>query len=145
MPTPGSNARGSRESLEQRAFETVEHWRIGNASFTGTRPSQDLKAPVKIERNSDEDDVPFASEEVEAARIMYDAFRAVKGPDGEVIDTERWSAETETRVEVRSQERHAPVPSPFAAFAIASRNPGSDSFHARAPRLTVFRPILAKP
>ena len=32
---------------------------------------------------------------------MYDAFRATKGPDGELIDTEEWSAETEARVEVR--------------------------------------------
>ena len=30
-----------------------------------------------------DDDEMFAAEEVEAAQIMFDAFRAVKGPDGE--------------------------------------------------------------
>jgi hypothetical protein len=102
MPTPGSGSRGTREALEQRAFETVEHWRIGTASFTDARPAESpaSKSPIKIGRQ-DGSDAPFASEEVEAARIMYDAFRATKGPDGELIDTEDWSAETEARVEVR--------------------------------------------
>lgn len=102
MPTPGSGSRGTREALEQRAFETVEHWRMGTASFTEARPAESpvSKSPIEIERQ-DGSDAPFASEEVEAARIMYDAFRATKGPDGELIDTEDWSAETEARVEVR--------------------------------------------
>ena len=83
MPTPGSGSRGTREALEQRAFETVEHWRIGTASFTEARPAESpaSKSPIKIGRQ-DGSDAPFASEEVEAARIMYDAFRATKGPDG---------------------------------------------------------------
>lgn len=97
MPTPGSSSRATRA-----AFETVEHRRIGTASSTGARPAESpvSKSPIKIERE-DGSDAPFASEEVEAARIMYDAFRATKGPDGELIDTEDWSAETEARVEVR--------------------------------------------
>ena len=52
-----------------------------------------------------EDDDYFAAEEVEAAEIMYEAFRATKGPDGHPIDTERWSLETESRVQVRERER----------------------------------------
>jgi hypothetical protein len=32
---------------------------------------------------------------------MFEAFRATKGPDGQPIDTERWSADTEARVQVR--------------------------------------------
>ncbi len=101
MPTPGSSSRETREALESRLFETVEHWRIGTAAFAGDRPAESpaSKSPIKIGREGGSD-APFASEEVEAARIMYDAFRATKGPDGELIDTEDWSAETEARVEV---------------------------------------------
>ena len=40
----------------------------------------------------------FAAEEVEAAQIMFDAFRAVKGPDGELIDTARWSSSADAQV-----------------------------------------------
>ena len=101
MPTPGSSSRETREALESRLFQTVEHWRIGTAAFAGDRPAESpaSKSPIKIGREGGSD-APFASEEVEAARIMYDAFRATKGPDGELIDTEDWSAETEARVEV---------------------------------------------
>ena len=61
---------------------------------SGTGPR---KTPIK----DDQGTMPFAKEEVEAAQIMYDAFRATKGPDGVVIDTELWSVETDARVEVR--------------------------------------------
>ncbi len=98
MPIPGSYSRGARP-VEHHPYETVEHWRETSAPFSGVnRPG---KSPIKGQRPFDPDDVPFASEEVEAARIMYDAFRATKGPDGEVIDTDLWSQETEARVEVR--------------------------------------------
>ena len=48
-----------------------------------------------------DDDEMFAAEEVEAAQIMFDAFRAVKGPDGELIDTARWSSSADAQVKVR--------------------------------------------
>ena len=32
---------------------------------------------------------------------MFDAFRAVKGPDGELIDTARWSSSADAQVKVR--------------------------------------------
>ena len=44
----------------------------------------------------------FLKEEVEAAQMMYDAFRAIKGADGSVIDTRDWSEGTAIRVKVRS-------------------------------------------
>ena len=138
MPTPGSSSRATRA-----AFETVEHWRIGTASSTGARPAESpvSKSPIKIERE-DGSDAPFASEEVEAARIMYDAFRATKGPDGELIDTQDWSAATEARVEVRrptSAFAHHPFPlesgpSPHAQFTPRRANlplptPNADADH----------------
>jgi hypothetical protein len=73
---------------------------------------------------------------------MYDAFRATKGPDGELIDTEDWSAETEARVEVRrltsAFARHPfPLesgPSPHAQFTPRRANlplptPNADADH----------------
>ena len=167
MPTPGSGSRGTREALEQRAFETVEHWRIGTASFTEARPAESpaSKSPIKIGRQ-DGSDAPFASEEVEAARIMYDAFRATKGPDGELIDTEEWSAETEARVEVRRPTsafaRHPfPLesgPSPHAQFTPRRANlplptPNADADHPattsppprRSPRHTPNRHRRSSP
>lgn len=44
----------------------------------------------------------FLKEEVEAAQMMYDAFLAIKGADGSVIDTRDWSEGTAIRVKVRS-------------------------------------------
>ena len=162
MPTPGSSSRATRA-----AFETVEHWRIGTASLTGARPAESpvSKSPNKIERE-DGSDAPFASEEVEAARIMYDAFRATKGPDGELIDTEEWSAETEARVEVRRPTsafaRHPfPLesgPSPHAQFTPRRANlplptPNADADHPattsppprRSPRHTPNRHRRSSP
>lgn len=55
--------------------------------------------------DEDEDDAAwFAAEEVEAAEIMYEAFRATKGPDGQIIDTEQWTVETKSRVQVRDAQ-----------------------------------------
>ena len=48
-----------------------------------------------------DDHLYFAAEEVEAAEIMYEAFRATKGPDGQPIETKQWSMETASRVQVR--------------------------------------------
>ena len=77
---------------------------------------------------SAEDADSFAADEVEAARIMFDAFRATKGPDGERIDTARWSAETEARVEVRANAREAPTRAPHDSSGLgAQRAPGSRS------------------
>jgi hypothetical protein len=45
---------------------------------------------------------------VEAADIMYEAFRATKGPDGRLIDTERWSEETESSVRVSANLNPTP-------------------------------------
>ena len=44
----------------------------------------------------------FLKEEVEAAQMMFDAFRAIKGADGSVIDTRDWSEGTAIRVKVRT-------------------------------------------
>ena len=82
---------------------------------------------------SAEDADSFAADEVEAARIMFDAFRATKGPDGERIDTARWSAETEARVEVRANAREAPTRAPHDSSGLgAQRAPGSRSFGRRS-------------
>ena len=51
----------------------------------------------------------FLKEEVEAAQMMYDAFRAIKGADGSVIDTRDWSEGTAIRV--RCAPSHAPLQS----------------------------------
>lgn len=122
MPTPGSSSRGTREALEMRLFETMERWRLGTASSDGDRPAESpvSKSPNKVGRG-DVSDAPFASEEVEAARIMYDAFRATKGQDGELIDTEDWSAETEARVDVR-RSSDAFARHPFPRDTRSARN-----------------------
>ena len=53
----------------------------------------------------------FLKEEVEAAQMMYDAFRAIKSADGSVIDTRGWSEGTAIRVKVRSPAtRPPPIP-----------------------------------
>ena len=47
MPTPGSSSRATRA-----AFETVEHWRIGTASFTGARPAESPVSKSPIEKSN---------------------------------------------------------------------------------------------
>ena len=54
-----------------------------------------------VENDHDERNLYFAAEEVEAAEIMYEAFRATKGADGQPIETKQWSMETASRVQVR--------------------------------------------
>lgn len=80
---PHSSATGAAVKLK-----IVENWQ--DAGFTGGPALGDL-----------DDDEMFAAEEVEAAQIMFDAFRAVKGPDGELIDTARWSSSADAQVKVR--------------------------------------------
>ena len=95
---------------------------------------------------SAEDADSFAADEVEAARIMFDAFRATKGPDGERIDTARWSAETEARVEVRANAREAPTRAPHDSSGLgAQRAPGSRSFGRRSVAPTPPPHALASP
>lgn len=63
-----------------------------------------------------DDDAYFAADEVEAAYIMYEAFRATKGPDGQLIDTDEWSVETELRVQVRGNPPPTHAPSHAQTF-----------------------------
>ena len=94
LAMPPSSATGTAVKLK-----IVENWQ--DAGFTGGPALGDL-----------DDDEMFAAEEVEAAQIMFDAFRAIKGPDGELIDTARWSASADAQVEVRRRPRSIPTLTP---------------------------------
>ena len=52
----------------------------------------------------------FLKEEVEAAQMMYDAFRAIKGADGSVIDTRDWSGAPRSGSRCAAQPRAPPIP-----------------------------------
>lgn len=135
MPTPGSSSRGARSV---GPFDTVTHWRETRVPNSGTGPR---KTPIK----DDQGTMPFAMEEVEAAQIMYDAFRATKGPDGVVIDTELWSVETDARVEVRVGRSCWPwFIFPHSPQSIAA-NSIPDANHPQLPPLQEVKGITPHP
>ena len=97
-----------RRRARARALALLARVPLGTARCPPRAPAWRRAGPAGSAANasiSAENADSFAADEVEAAGIMFDAFRATKGPDGERIDTARWSAETEARVEVRANAR----------------------------------------
>ena len=96
---------------------------IHDGALGDRSPSRDsAKSGAGAGRGDEEFSVStFARDESDAARVMHDAFKAAKGFDGDVVDTKRWSRDTEARVKVRDRSRRARPradrPSPFGSRA----------------------------
>ena len=108
---------------------------IHDGALGDRSPSRDsAKSGAGAGRGDEEFSVStFARDESDAARIMHDAFKAAKGFDGDVVDTKRWSRDTEARVKVRDRSRRARPP---------RRSPLS--LRIRARRFSIFRSSARK-